>query len=222
MSLAIVPGIFIMILLLFSPGNQTTPSGTGATAQVAATETFDDHPAIDVEAVQIEDNADYRAIYSFITQKYTKISTNDADIIAKNLVVYGKENQVDPKFAAALMARESAFNRTAVSATGAKGLGQIKDFNYKSLDIQDPFDIQQNTRGTVTYLKQMLKTWKSESKKASLALASYFKGHNAIARQNKMVDSTTKNYVADIISNYNRISELKSVAMAPSVNISAY
>ena len=100
--------------------------------------------------------------------------------IAKYLVEYGRKNNVDPKLAAAVIARESSFNKRAVSRTGAKGLGQIKDFNFKSLNIRDPFDIRQNVSGTVSYLKHLVGRWKGDSRKTSLTLASYFEGPNAI------------------------------------------
>jgi Soluble lytic murein transglycosylase and related regulatory proteins (some contain LysM/invasin domains) len=130
-------------------------------------------------------------------------------LIAKSLVEYGKKNQLDPKFAAALIARESAFNNKAISSTGAKGLGQIKDFNYKSLRISDPFDIKQNARGTTKYIKRMLSIWKGKSDNISLALASYYKGHGAVKKDNGKLDKTTSAYVKDIMNNYKKIVNIR-------------
>ena len=216
MDPAIIPGILLMILLIF--GTSGKPPVGSASSPSVALESFDDHPTLDVESVNPLDDSDYRVIYSFITQKYTRIPSGDAELIARNLVSYGKEIKVDPKLGAALMARESAFNKVAISSTGAKGLGQIKDFNFKSLNIENPYDIQQNTRGTLSYIKYQLNQWKTESKKTSLALASYFKGYSAVSKTNKMVDSTTKNYVKDIIVNYDRLNQMKAVAMVASSN----
>lgn len=217
MDPAIIPGILLMILLIFGTSGKP-PVGSPSNSSNVALESFDDHPTLDVESVNPVDDSDYRVIYSFITQKYTRIPSADADLIARNLVAYGRETQVDPKFGAALMARESAFNKVAVSSTGAKGLGQIKDFNFKTLNIENPYDIQQNTRGTMSYVKYLLTLWKTESKKTSLALASYFKGYSAVTKTNKMVDPTTKNYVKDIIVNYDRLNQMKAVAMVTSSN----
>ncbi len=215
MDPAIIPGILLMILLIF--GSSGKPP-VGSVSAPVALESFDDHPTLDVESVNPLDDSDYRVIYSFITQKYTRIPSADAELIARNLVAYGREIQVDPKFGAALIARESAFNKVAISSTGAKGLGQIKDFNFKSLNIENPYDIQQNTRGTLSYIKYQLNQWKTESKKTSLALASYFKGYSAVTKTNKMVDPTTKGYVKDIIVNYDRLNQMKAVAMVTSQN----
>ena len=57
---------------------------------------------------------------------------------------YASKEDIDPMLVAALIDRESSFNKRAVSKTGAKGLGQIKDFNFKSLEINDPYDVKQN------------------------------------------------------------------------------
>ncbi len=137
----------------------------------------------------------------------------------------GKKYNLDPKFAAAVIARESGFKKDAVSVTGAKGLGQIKDFNYKDLKIKDPFNINQNVDGTIQYLKKMIKKWnenedsivvekaggnKEVEKKPvakedhlKLALASYYKGFTAVKKTG--VDPKTKKYVEDILSYYNDI-----------------
>ncbi len=206
----VIPSIIFCLVLLVGLGNAQSPlSPPPSSVFQQATETFDDHPNLDVENIVIDDELDYLAIRQFITRYYTRTSSDDTERIARRLVQYGKENQVDPKLIAALMARESSFNREAISVTGAKGLGQIKDFNFSSLQITDPFDIDQNTKGTVTYMKRMLTRWRDDSKRVSLALASYFKGHNAIARSEKRVDVTTKRYVRDILAHYQTILALR-------------
>lgn len=207
----VIPSVLFCLLVLVGLGSaQSTPPNPPSSVFIQqATETFDDHPNLDVENVTIDDELDYLAIRQFITRYYAKTSASDTELIARRLVQYGKEHQVDPKLIAALMARESSFNREAVSVTGAKGLGQIKDFNFDSLHITDPFDIDQNTKGTVTYMKRMLTRWRDDSKRVSLALASYFKGHNAIARSDKRVDSTTKRYVRDILTHYQTLLALR-------------
>ena len=59
-----------------------------------------------------------------------------------------------------------------------QGLGQIKDFNFKSLEISDPFDIKQNIRGTVKYLKELKNMWKNSNDSNRMVLASYYQGPN--------------------------------------------
>lgn len=148
---------------------------------------------------------DFETIYQYITQKYQSVSFEDARQIAQYLVDYGKKFDIDPKLVAALMARESSFNTKAVSSTGARGLGQIKDFNYKSLGISDPHNLQQNTSGTAQYLKQMFTFWDGKRNQAQLALASYFKGHGAVSRDKGRLDRVSKRYADDILNNYNEL-----------------
>lgn len=105
---------------------------------------------------------DYEVIFTYISDTYKKISKEDAKKIAHYLVKHGRDHNLDPKLAAALIARESGFDKDAVSVTGARGLGQIKDFNYPSLGILDPHDIQENVVGTVKYLKRLFKRWDLE------------------------------------------------------------
>ena len=164
---------------------------------------------VNVQTVAKNTDLDYESILTYITSTYKKIKKEDAELIAQSLVEYGKKHELDPKFTAALIARESAFNNTAVSSTGAKGLGQIKDFNYKSLKISDPFDIKQNAQGTTKYIKRMLKIWKGKSDDIQLALASYYKGHGAVKKDNGKLDNTTKSYVKDIMNNYKKILSIR-------------
>ena len=103
---------------------------------------------------------DYQAILGYIKGKYKKITNEDAEEISKSLVEFGEKNEIDPKVAAALIARESAFNKEAVSRTGAQGLGQIKSFNFKQLNISNPHDIKENVSGTTQYLSYLVGKWK--------------------------------------------------------------
>ena len=141
-------------------------------------------------------------IIRFIKRTNWRLHKSEAKKIAMALVKYGHEADVDPRLAAALIARESSFNRMAVSSTGAKGLGQIKEFNFKSLNISDPYNIDQNVRGTVYYLKEMLNGWESHDDQKALALGSYFRGINHIRRQNGQLDPHAQRYVDKILYQY--------------------
>ena len=177
---------------------------------VSSSISMGDVPSLNVENLAIDSEKEYRTLLKFITSRYRHVSQRDAELISSYLVSYGKKHNIDPKFAAAVIARESSFNRKAVSKTGAKGLGQIKDFNHKALKIQDPFDIKQNVNGTISYLKKMIGRWRSNSKKVNLALASYYKGPNAIRRLNGQLDDETTRYVNDILAYYQEIKSLRN------------
>tara|TARA_A100001015_G_scaffold311590_1_gene415141 strand:+ start:5306 stop:6007 length:702 start_codon:yes stop_codon:yes gene_type:complete len=224
MNLSLVPAVLFLAIVYFSGSNKQVepPKEVNETNKL----TFRKDSDINfksVEGVESEYQKNINTIYDFITNKFTKIDKEDAQQISKNLVDYGEKYKLDPKLAAAVIARESSFNKAAVSETGAKGLGQIKDFNFSDLSINDPFSIDQNVSGTVKYLKEMIKNWKEipengvteetenaiveEEIDVKLGLASYFKGFTAV--KNKGIDEKTQQYVDDIIDYYKEIIELE-------------
>ena len=174
----------------------------------------------------LQKEVEYDAIYSYIQNNFRNISRQDAEDISTLVVTHALAYDLDPKLLAALIAQESRFKKNAISVTGAKGLGQIKDFNFKILQIQDPFDINQNIKGTAQYLKSMMTSWEekfsklttekneklleeNEKKTLSLALASYFKGYTGVHKDKGIFDTATKKYVANIWRHYDAIKAMK-------------
>ncbi|MBU1867805.1 MAG: lytic transglycosylase domain-containing protein [Candidatus Margulisbacteria bacterium] len=139
------------------------------------------------------DDGERAAIQKFIS-KYRK--PDEAAMIAESIVRNSNEKNVNPKLITALMSRESRFNPKAVSSSGAIGLGQLLPSTAKGLKLDDPFDIEQNTHGTVLYIKSLLQRFGNDATKA---LAGYFEGPNAITR-NGGFSAKTKAYVEDILN----------------------
>ena len=159
---------------------------------------------------QVPSKEDFDVIHSFIMSLHpVRIPADDAVYIAQCCVTYGKQYGVDPLLVASLIYRESTFNAQAVSATGAKGLGQIKAMNFPDLAITDPFNIEQNVRGTAQYLKKMISLWDKHPNQLELGLASYFKGYTGVKREVNPMDAKTTGYVSNILDKYQEISQLK-------------
>ncbi len=167
-----------------------------------------------VDVVQAKPQQDFRSsrstkkkLKSFIRTQNPTISKKDVDEIAFWIDEYATQEDIDPMLVAALIDRESSFKKKAVSKTGAKGLGQIKDFNFKSLNIKDPYNIKQNIRGTVKYLKELKGVWKESTDSTRLVLASYYQGPNATKKKKDNIPSQVTDYVDDILNRYKMLTK---------------
>lgn len=141
------------------------------------------------------------AIVRYI-QKY-----RDSDLaqqIADSIVRHAQTYNVNAKLAAALIARESKFNPRALSSSGAMGLGQLLPSTCKGLGVSDGFDIDENAKGTVRYLRGLLDRFNKYEKGVQLALGAYLEGPNLVERQLGYSDHT-RAYVDDIISIYHKM-----------------
>ena len=147
-----------------------------------------------------------KKLVQYIKKSNPSLPNREVNEIAYWIDEYAKQEGVDPMLVAALISRESSFNKRAISSTGAKGLGQIKDFNFKSLQIKDPYNVKQNVRGTVKYLKELFSLWKDSSDSTRMVLASYYQGPNETKRKKNLFPDHVSNYVDDILKKYKSLS----------------
>lgn len=143
-----------------------------------------------------------KRLVNYIKTHNSALPETEVNEIAYWIDEYATKEGLDPMLVAALIERESSFNKEAVSKTGAKGLGQIKDFNFNSLGIKDPYNVKENVRGTVTYLKHLIGLWKDSGDTTRMALASYYQGPNATKKKKNDIPDHVTNYVDDIMKKY--------------------
>ena len=113
------------------------------------------------------------------------------------------EGSVDARLVMALVATESNFNPHAVSRVGAQGLGQLMPYTADSLNVEDPFDIDANIRGTYAYLDNEFRHFAGQDHVLDRVLAGYNAGIGAVDKYNGIPPyQETQNYVRRVVNIY--------------------
>lgn len=108
---------------------------------------------------------------------------------------------VDPNFAMAIAEQESRFRQSAVSAVGALGTMQLMPATAAKLGV-NPYDLRDNIRGGVTYLKQIMGMYPG---RLDLVAAGYNAGPHRQSLRNGNIPQIreTQNYVNMVSQFYN-------------------
>ena len=132
---------------------------------------------------------------------YKRNRTKFAPMIEK----LARQYQLDADLVHAVVMMESAYDPRAVSSKGAVGLMQLMPGTASRYGVEDREDPEQNVRGGVRYLHDLLLQFRS----VSLALAAYNAGENAVIRYGRQIPPypETQRYVWKVLSHYR---ELKS------------
>jgi soluble lytic murein transglycosylase-like protein len=103
-----------------------------------------------------------------------KLDQYDAEI-REAATLYG----VDIALIRAVIHAESAFDRFAISSSGAQGLMQLMPATQERYGVINPFSARENILGGTAYLRFLLDTFNSDIR---LVSAGYNAGHGAVMR----------------------------------------
>lgn len=104
---------------------------------------------------------------------------------------------VDPTLVESVIRAESAFNPTAVSRAGARGLMQLMPKTALALGVRDSFNPRENIEGGVRHLRYLLDRYPGN---VALAVAAYNAGEAAVdAHRGIPPYSETQQYVQRVL-----------------------
>lgn len=113
---------------------------------------------------------------------------------------YAMHYRVDPVLVRAVIQVESDFKAGCVSGKGARGLMQLMPETAKRYGVKQIHDPDENIRGGVHYLRDLLEMFPSD---LSRALAAYNAGENAVARHRGIPPyAETRTYVKRALTVY--------------------
>jgi hypothetical protein len=109
---------------------------------------------------------------------------------------------IDSRLALAVIAVESNFDPTAKSAKDARGLMQLVPHTASRFNVKNPFDVTDNLRGGLAYLRWLLAYYQGQ---VALAAAAYNAGEAAVDRNQGIPPyAETRDYVRRVLRLYRR------------------
>jgi len=134
-----------------------------------------------------------------IPQKSGNKLTSDQNY-AEVILSAAEQFSVDPHLVRAVIKAESGFNPGALSGKGAMGLMQLMPDTAREMGVSNPFDPEENIRGGVMYLSQLLNSLRGD---VPLALAAYNAGPQRVTSCNGIPPfRETRNYIEKVLNYY--------------------
>jgi soluble lytic murein transglycosylase-like protein len=126
---------------------------------------------------------------------------------ARSLLVDSERTNLDPNLIMALVTVESSWRPKAVSAHGARGLGQLMPTTAARLGV-NPGDPSQNLRGASSYLRALVNRFAGRGINAMRdAIGAYNAGPLAVERSGGLpANYETRHYVTKVLAQWHALS----------------
>ena len=135
-----------------------------------------------------------------------RIDENSARMIARAILYFSVENNLDPRLVVAVIAVESGFDPKAVSSKGAMGLGQLMPQTAAGMGVRNPFDPIDNLSASIRLIRGHLEKFEGNPQQLALALACYNAGSGAVRKFGGVPPyKETQSYINKVISLYKKI-----------------
>lgn len=109
--------------------------------------------------------------------------------------------EIEPELIHAVIKTESNGNQRAVSKKGAIGLMQLMPSTAMDMDVNNPFNPEENIEGGARYLRYLIERFNGD---LTLALAAYNAGPKTVEKYGNVPPiSETRQYVKKVFSLYN-------------------
>jgi hypothetical protein len=159
-----------------------------------------------------------RASWGAIVQRTQRKVPETPDDVRALIHRIAPEEGVDPYLMEAMMARESGGDPHAVSPKNAQGLMQLIPATAQRFGVRDPFDPEQNIRGSAKYLAFLKGEFPG---RIDLQLAAYNAGEGAVRKYGNTIPPypETQAYVPAIQAQYRALRHIPlSVTFPPQAN----
>jgi len=139
---------------------------------------------------------------------YEKIDNEIAEQVRYSSFINAaaKRYNLTPELIQAIIKIESSFNPFAISERGAMGLMQLMPETAKEMNVESPFEAEENIMGGSRYLRKLHDLFAGD---LQLVLAAYNAGPNRILENNHRIPRIpeTEEYVKKVLQEYGRIRE---------------
>lgn len=138
---------------------------------------------------------------SVVEKNPTGYLSAPGDDYSSYVIKAASKYEIEPELIHAVIKTESNGNQRAVSKKGAMGLMQLMPSTATDMDVNNPFNAEENIEGGAKYLRYLIERFNGD---LTLALAAYNAGPKTVEKYGNVPPiSETRQYVKKVFSLYN-------------------